>query len=109
MKEFEMKQLGNASKSLGLVINRNKFISVLTLKQTSYVNKLIERFGMKLPTILCQPLGLHFKLSSSHSHKNDLERSEMDLIPYSNAIGSIMYVMMNYAKLGLFHKSVGSQ
>ncbi|XP_042056331.1 secreted RxLR effector protein 161-like [Salvia splendens] len=40
------------------------------------------------------PMPMHFKLSKEQAAKGDEERKEMDAIPYSNIIGSLMYLMI---------------
>ena len=40
------------------------------------------------------PLASHFKLSAQLSPSTDAEREYMLQVPYSNAVGSLMYVMV---------------
>ena len=40
------------------------------------------------------PFTAYFKLSSDQSPKDEEEKREMDHIPYSSAVGSIMYSMV---------------
>ena len=40
------------------------------------------------------PLAPHFKLSDAMSPNNEAEREYMSRVPYANAIGSLMYVMV---------------
>ena len=46
-KNFEMKDLGNASSMLGIQIYRNHSHSILGLSQKAYIDKVLSRFGMK--------------------------------------------------------------
>ena len=41
------------------------------------------------------PLASHFKLDDSLSHVTDEENDSMASIPYTNAIGSLMYYMVS--------------
>ncbi|KAK4404586.1 Retrovirus-related Pol polyprotein from transposon TNT 1-94 [Sesamum angolense] len=41
------------------------------------------------------PLAAHFQLCKDQSPKTDSEKAKMEKIPYSNAIGSIMYLMVS--------------
>ena len=40
------------------------------------------------------PLPAHFRLSSQRCPKTDAERAEMSSIPYSSAVGCLMYAMV---------------
>ena len=40
------------------------------------------------------PIASHFKLSSSHSPQIEDERKLMQRVPYSSAVGSLMYSMV---------------
>ena len=40
------------------------------------------------------PLGSHFKLSKKQSPKTEKERDYMSKVPYTSAIGSLMFAMM---------------
>ena len=64
--EFEMKDLGDAQRILGMEIRRDKKNESVWLTQKSYLKKVLERFGMDDKTKpVCTPLAPHFKLSSS--------------------------------------------
>ncbi|GJW42591.1 retrovirus-related pol polyprotein from transposon TNT 1-94 [Tanacetum coccineum] len=63
-KEFDMKELGEAKKILG---NRKSFK---------------------------MPLGGHFKLSLKDSPVRDYDVERMSKVPYPNAVGSLMYLMV---------------
>ncbi|KAL0375656.1 UNVERIFIED_CONTAM: Retrovirus-related Pol polyprotein from transposon TNT 1-94 [Sesamum calycinum] len=41
------------------------------------------------------PLAAHFQLCKDQSPKTDFEKAKMEKIPYSNAIGSVMYLMVS--------------
>ncbi|XP_057811283.1 secreted RxLR effector protein 161-like [Salvia miltiorrhiza] len=40
------------------------------------------------------PLAVHLQLSDNQKPKNDAERHQMEKIPYSNLVGSLMYTMV---------------
>lgn len=89
--EFDMKDLGQARRILGMEICRDRGKGILTLSQKSYIAIVLQRFNMNKAKVVATPIGQHFKLSSSQSPQNEQERSEMDCIPYASAVGSIMY------------------
>ena len=45
--EFEMKDLGAAKKILGMEIRRDRKAGKLSLSQKGYLEKVLERFGIK--------------------------------------------------------------
>ncbi|KAH9793888.1 hypothetical protein KPL71_004697 [Citrus sinensis] len=93
--EFEMKDLGDAQKILGMEICRDKKNRSVWLTQKSYLKKVLERFGMDDKTKpVCTPLAPHFKLGSSSCPKSQEERDYMARVPYASAVGSLMYAMV---------------
>ena len=94
-KEFEMKDLGEAEKILGMEISRDRKLGRLCLTQKQYLRKVLKRFGMNEKSkSVSTPLAPHFKLSASLSPKDDAEREHMSKVPYANAVGSLMYAMV---------------
>ena len=92
--EFEMKDLGAAKKILGMEIRRDKAAGKLYLTQKSFVEKVLERFGMKNAKPVSTPLAAHFKLSAAMSPQSDNDIEYMSHVPYSSAVGSLMYAMV---------------
>ena len=45
-RNFEMKDLGDASFVLGIQIHRDRSQDILGLSQRSYIEKVVKRFGM---------------------------------------------------------------
>uniref|UniRef100_A0A3Q7HKL8 CCHC-type domain-containing protein n=1 Tax=Solanum lycopersicum TaxID=4081 RepID=A0A3Q7HKL8_SOLLC len=84
-KEFEMKDLGEEKKILGMKIKRDRHSKKLYLSQKG----IFEESTKAIRT----PLAPHFKLSDAMSPNNEAEREYMSRVPYANAIGSLMYVM----------------
>ena len=94
-KEFEMKDLGEAKKILGMEIARDRQRGTLCLTQKQYLKKVIQHFGMSEKTKpVSTPLDPHFKLSASQCPKTEEEREYISKVPYSNAVGSLMYAMV---------------
>jgi len=61
-KEFDMKDLGEAKKILGMEISRDRGSGRLWLSQENYVHKVLERFNMTEARPVTTPLAGHFKL-----------------------------------------------
>ncbi|KAL2243405.1 UNVERIFIED_CONTAM: Retrovirus-related Pol polyprotein from transposon TNT 1-94 [Sesamum indicum] len=78
--------LGNAKQILGMNISRNREKSSILLNQESYISSVLKKFSMEN----AKPASL----SKDQSPKTDSEKAKMDKIPYSNVIGSIMYLMV---------------
>ncbi|KAI4332243.1 hypothetical protein L6164_017167 [Bauhinia variegata] len=94
-KEFEMKDLGEAKKILGMEITRDRKRGILFLTQKQYLKKVLQRFSITEKTKpVSTPLALHFKLSASQCPKTKEEEEYMSKVPYSNAVGSLMYAMV---------------
>ena len=62
--EFEMKDLGEAKKNLGMEIVRDKNQGVLKISQKSYLKRILDKFDMKNATPVMTPIAQHFKLTS---------------------------------------------
>jgi len=81
-KEFEMKDLGEAKKILGIEINRDRERGKLWLSQKQYLQKVLQRFCIHEDTKpVSTPLAPHLKLSSCLSPTTDEEREYMAKVP----------------------------
>ncbi|KAL4304503.1 hypothetical protein GQ457_10G014750 [Hibiscus cannabinus] len=92
--EFDMKDLGAAKKILGMEIHRDRSSRKLWLSQQSYVEKVLDRFGMSNAKPVSTPLANHFKLSSELCPKTDKECEEMAKVSYASVVGCLMYAMV---------------
>ena len=90
-KNFEMKDLGDASFVLGILIQRDRSRGILGLSQRSYIDKVLKRFGMQDSKPGDTPVAKGDKFSLNQCPKNNLEVKEMQKIPYASAVGSLMY------------------
>ncbi|AAF19226.1 Highly similar to Ta1-3 polyprotein [Arabidopsis thaliana] len=89
--EFEMKDMGGASRILGIDIYRDRKGGVLKLSQEIYIRKVLDRFNMSGAKMTNAPVGAHFKLAAV---REEDECVDTDVVPYSSAVGSIMYAML---------------
>ncbi len=92
--EFSMKDLGEAKKVLGMRISRDRKLKTLKLSQAEYIDKVLKRFNMDGAKAVSTPLGAHFKLSKQECPTTQDDRDEMKYVPYSSAVGSLMYAMV---------------
>ena len=93
-REFEMKNLGAAKKILGMEIHRDRGNGRLWLTHMSYLEKIVELFGMGNAKVVSTPLANHFKLSNAQCPKSEEGIAEMKSIPYASAVWSLMYAMV---------------
>ena len=82
--DFEMKDLGVAKRILGMDIVRDRNKRKLWLFQTDYIQRTLKKFKVQNTKSTSTQLAVHFKL----------QKEQMQLIPYSNIVGSLMYMMI---------------
>lgn len=93
-KSFAMKDLGPAKQILGIRLTRDRKAKKLWLSQERYIEKVLQRFSMDKAKAVNTPFAMHFRLSVKHSPSTEKEKEEMQKIPYSSAVGSLMYAMV---------------
>ncbi|KAL4319722.1 hypothetical protein GQ457_18G015860 [Hibiscus cannabinus] len=93
-KNFDMKDMGDASYVIGIKIHRDRNKGVLGLSQETYINKVLERFRMKdcSPSVALIVKGDKFNINQCP--KNEFEREQMKNIPYASVVGSLMYAQV---------------
>ena len=92
--EFDMKDLGDAKKILGMEIFRDRKKGELYLSQRRYIENVLDRFSMRNAKAVSTPIGSHFKLSKELRPQSKQEEEQMARVPYTSAVGSIMYAMV---------------
>ncbi|GKA93853.1 retrotransposon protein, putative, ty1-copia subclass [Tanacetum coccineum] len=93
-KEFDMKELGEAKKILGMEIFEDRSRKILRVLQSGYISKILNNFRIDNGKSVKMPLGGHFKLSLKDCPVRDCDVERMSKVPYANAVGSLMYLMM---------------
>jgi hypothetical protein len=93
-KNFQMKDLGQAERILGIRIYRDRTKRILALSQESYIDKVLERFSMENSKRGFLPMSHGITLSKTQSPVEPKDVERMKMIPYASAVGSIMYAMM---------------
>ena len=76
-KNFEMKDLGDASFVLGIQIHRDRSWGILGLSQKIYIEKVLKRYGMQNCKPRDTPVAKGDKFSLNQCPKNDLEKEKM--------------------------------
>ncbi|RVW61091.1 Retrovirus-related Pol polyprotein from transposon TNT 1-94 [Vitis vinifera] len=93
-KNFDMKDMGEASYVIGIKIHRDRFKGILGLSQETYINKVLERFRMKNCSPSVSPIVKGDRFNLNQCPKKDLEKEQMKNIPYASAVGSLMYAQV---------------
>jgi hypothetical protein len=101
-REFDMKDLGAAKKTIGMEINRDRKFGLLYLRQKNYIEKVLHRFNMNNAKSVSTILSPHFKLSDKQCAESDDGLEYISKVSYSSAIGSHMYAMV-YSRPDLSH------
>ena len=94
LKTFDMKDLGSAKRVLGMEILRDRKAGKLWLSQERYIERMLERFNMKISKLVSTPLVGHFKLIRGFVHLWRQKKCEISVILYSSAVGSLIYAMV---------------
>ena len=94
-REFEMVDFGEASSILGIQITRNMEEGWLELDQRRYIGVILDRFGMGDCKGVVTPLEANVKYSKAQEATTEEELKEMEGVPYREAIGSLMYLMVS--------------
>jgi len=86
-----MKDMGETYYVIGIKIFRDRSQELLGLSQKAYINKVLERFKMDKCSTSPVLIQKGDKFSLMQCPKNELERKQMENIPYASIVGSLMY------------------
>lgn len=75
-------------------ITRDKQHKKIPLTQSSYVEKLFDKFGTRDIKSINTSLTQQFKVFSSWSQLIEDDEEYMNWVPYSNVMGCLMYLMI---------------
>ncbi|RVW38157.1 Retrovirus-related Pol polyprotein from transposon TNT 1-94 [Vitis vinifera] len=75
-------------------IHRDRSRGILGLSQRTYIDKVLQRYGMQNSKPGDTPVAKGDKFSLNQCPKNSLESQEMQKIPYASAVGSLMYAQV---------------
>ncbi|KAL5562820.1 hypothetical protein UlMin_032567 [Ulmus minor] len=94
LQEREVENLGDASFVLGIQIHRDRSRGILGLSQRTYIDKVLQRYGIQNSKPGDTPVAKGDKFSLNQCPKNSLESQEMQKILYASAVGSLMYAQV---------------
>src|SRR3954465_8791278 len=89
-----MKDLGEVAYILGIKIYKDRSTRLISLSQSTYLDKVLKRFGMEDSKKGFLPMFPNTTLSKNQSTAMAEDRERMSKTPYALAIGSIMYAML---------------
>ncbi|GJS69694.1 retrovirus-related pol polyprotein from transposon TNT 1-94 [Tanacetum coccineum] len=92
--KFDIKELGEAKKILGMEIVRDRSRKILRVSQFGYISKILNNFRIDNGKSVKMPLGGHFKLSLKDGPVRDCDVEMMSKVPHAKAVGSLMYLMV---------------
>ena len=91
---FSMKDLGDAAYILGIKIYRDRYKRMTGLSQSTYIDKVLNRFSMQNSKRGFLPMCHGISLSKTQCPTIQDERDCISRILYVFAIGSIMYAIL---------------
>ena len=92
--KFKMKDLGDIKSYLGMEISRNRSSRTITIHQSKYTKNMLEKFRMQDCNPTPVPMIPGTILSISMCPQSQVEEDFMSRIPYRQAVGSLMYLMV---------------
>ena len=89
-----MKDIDPTNFILGMEIRRDCANKMINLNQRKYVEMVLQRFNMQESKPVKVPIPVGVKLYVEQCPKTQEEEEDMSRVPYSSAIGSLMYAMV---------------
>ncbi|XP_059638613.1 secreted RxLR effector protein 161-like [Cornus florida] len=86
--------MGESSYVIGIEIFHDRSRGLLGLSQKTYIERILERFGMEHCSASVVPIQKGDKFSLMQCPKNELEHKEMQNIPYASIVGSLIYAQV---------------
>ncbi|KAL8134002.1 hypothetical protein AgCh_009177 [Apium graveolens] len=91
---FSMKDLGDATYILGIKIYRDRSRKLISLSQSTYIDKVLHHFGMQEEKIGYVSISHGILISKDNCPKSLDDKGRMSKVPYASAIESVMYAMI---------------
>lgn len=89
---YKLKDGGELSYMLGIKVERNRAERTISISQSAYIGRVLKRFRHEDCTPASTPLPPGTKLSDLGSPENEVEKLEMDKLPFRELLGSLMYL-----------------
>ena len=92
--KVKIKDLGNLHWMLGIEVERDRATRTISFSQSTYIMKILERFGLQDANPLSTPLDPHHRLMLAQCPDTPRQYENMKNVPYHKAIGSLMYAAL---------------
>ena len=93
-RKFEMSDLGELHFFLGVHFREGWRSRTITIHQRSYIESILERFGMVDCKPIATPLNAKTSLPKLSDEEHEEHLHEMKDVSYQEAVGSLMYAMV---------------
>ncbi|KAL1224686.1 Retrovirus-related Pol polyprotein from transposon TNT 1-94 [Cardamine amara subsp. amara] len=93
-KNFDMKDMGEASYVIGIEILCDRSRGVLGLSQKAYIDRIFERFGMMMCSFNIGLMQKGDKLNLKQCPQNEMEHVKMQKYSYASYVVSLMYAQV---------------
>ncbi|GJW24172.1 retrovirus-related pol polyprotein from transposon TNT 1-94 [Tanacetum coccineum] len=93
-RNFDMKDLGEASYVIGIEIHRDRANGKLGLSQKAYIERILNRFNMQCCSLTLAPVIKGDVFESYQCPKTEVEYKEMKRIPNAFVVGSLTYAQV---------------
>ena len=91
-KHVKLRDLGASSFLLGMLIERDRPERMLAISQRQYILDMLQRYSMDKCEPVKTPMNPSTRLSKAQGPQNEEERLSMQSVPYSEAVGSLLYL-----------------
>jgi hypothetical protein len=91
---FKIAELGEPDRMLGVTITCDCTARTISLSQSVYIGKVLSQFNMTNANPISMPLDTNVHLSKEQCPTSPEEKTEMSQIPYTTAIGALMYTAL---------------
>ncbi|GJR24411.1 retrovirus-related pol polyprotein from transposon TNT 1-94 [Tanacetum coccineum] len=102
-KEFDMKELEEAKKILGMKIVRDRSRKILRVSQSGYISKILNNFRIDNGKSVHMPFGGHFKLSLKDCPVRDCNVERISKVSHWEAVNWILKYLRGTANVGLVY------
>ena len=93
VEEFNIKMLGPVKYALGIRFDQQE--DGIRMTQSSYIEKIAERFGLTNARPVSVPLQKGFRAYKAHCPVTDEQKADMANVPYRGAVGSLLYAALS--------------
>ena len=92
--EVKIKELGDLHWLLGIKVEWDRKAQMISFLQCAYITKILEQFNLTSTNPLSTLLDPHHKLSLAQCPDTPRQYEDMKNIPYREAIGLLMYMVL---------------